>query len=193
MEALLPALTVLAALGAGLVAGIFFAFSTFIMAALARLPAEGGIAAMQSINVAVFIAALSDWSQPGAIYLLAGALLYLIGTILVTIAFNMPLNNILASAKPSGAEGGRIWTALSVILDRLESCADSGLARRGCIIHSGPTLRRKRHGVCRRIYRSGAEEEYRSLSPHRAQSRQGLAGSRCARLQGMRRRRREEG
>jgi uncharacterized membrane protein len=53
MEALLPALTVLAALGAGLVAGIFFAFSTFIMAALARLPAEGGIAAMQSINVAV--------------------------------------------------------------------------------------------------------------------------------------------
>ena len=128
MEALLPALTVLAALGAGLVAGIFFAFSTFIMAALGRLPAEGGAAAMQSINVTVLnplfffvffgtaglalvlaIAALSDWSQPGATYLLAGALLYLIGTIFVTIACNVPLNNRLASVKPGSAEGASTW------------------------------------------------------------------------------------
>ena len=34
-------------------AGLFFAFSTFIMRALGGLPANGGLAAMQSINVVV--------------------------------------------------------------------------------------------------------------------------------------------
>ena len=47
------ALIVLAILGSGLVAGVFFAFSTFIMAALARLPTAQGIVAMQSINITV--------------------------------------------------------------------------------------------------------------------------------------------
>lgn len=44
-------LTLIAAVGAGLVAGIFFAFSTFVMKALNRPPPTQGIAAMQSINV----------------------------------------------------------------------------------------------------------------------------------------------
>lgn len=44
-------LTVAAVLGCGLNAGVFFAFSGFVMAALRRLPAPQGIAAMQSINV----------------------------------------------------------------------------------------------------------------------------------------------
>jgi uncharacterized membrane protein len=128
MQGLLLVLTVLAALGSGLVAGIFFAFSAFVMIALGRLPAENGIAAMQSINVAVLnpvffaaffgtaalalvlaIAALIDWSQPGAAYLLAGSLLYLIGTIFVTIACNVPLNNKLASVKPNSGEGKSVW------------------------------------------------------------------------------------
>src|SRR5687768_13749063 len=46
-------LTLLTALGSGLIGGVFFAFSTFVMRALARLPAAAGIAAMQGINVAV--------------------------------------------------------------------------------------------------------------------------------------------
>ncbi|MCW2539340.1 MAG: hypothetical protein JWN95_1065 [Frankiales bacterium] len=37
-------------LGAGLVAGVFFAFSSFVMAGLRRLPASQGMAAMQGIN-----------------------------------------------------------------------------------------------------------------------------------------------
>ena len=45
-------LTLLSALGCGLMGGVFFAFSTFVMRALARLPPAQGIAAMQSINVA---------------------------------------------------------------------------------------------------------------------------------------------
>jgi uncharacterized membrane protein len=53
MDELMSGLILAAALGAGLVAGIFLAFSAFIMAALKRLPPEGGISAMQSINVTV--------------------------------------------------------------------------------------------------------------------------------------------
>ena len=56
------ALTLVAAVGSGLVAGVFFAFSSFVMPALRRLPDEQGISAMQSINKAaptpVFMSAL---------------------------------------------------------------------------------------------------------------------------------------
>lgn len=128
MESLLHVLTLIAALGAGLVAGIFFAFSAVIMTALGRLAPGGGISAMQSINVVVLnplffaaffgtavvalllaIAAVTGWSRSGALYLLAGALLYLVGTILVTMAFNVPLNNRLASVKPESAAGASTW------------------------------------------------------------------------------------
>jgi uncharacterized membrane protein len=129
VDHLLFVLVFLSALGSGLVAGLFFAFSAFVMTALARLPSAQGIAAMQSINVAVlnalFFAAffgtaaacavlavfsLFNWTEPGAIYLLAGGLLYLVGTILVTILFNLPLNNALAAAEPASADGAGLWT-----------------------------------------------------------------------------------
>jgi|SRR5437867_3353652 len=120
-------LTFVAALGSGLVAGIFFAFSNFVMKALARIP--HGIAAMQSINIVVLngwffavffgtavcclalaISSFVRWQKPGAGYLLVGSLLYLIGTILVTIACNVPLNDALAAVDPSSADAGRVWT-----------------------------------------------------------------------------------
>lgn len=44
---------VAALLGAALIGGVFFAFSSFIMKALARLPSAEGVAAMQSINAVV--------------------------------------------------------------------------------------------------------------------------------------------
>ncbi|MBD2677655.1 MULTISPECIES: DUF1772 domain-containing protein [Nostoc] len=122
------ALKLFTALGCGLVAGVFFAFSTFVMSALARLQPREGIIAMQSINitaidplfmVALFgtglaclflaIASLSKWDQPGAVYLLLGSLVYLVGTILVTIVFNVPLNDALAIAKPDSTEGANLW------------------------------------------------------------------------------------
>ena len=62
MNGFLFVLTFLAALGCAMMAGVFFAFSAFVMKALARLPAEQGVAAMQAINVAAvtfaFMAAL---------------------------------------------------------------------------------------------------------------------------------------
>ena len=47
-DGLLFALTLAALLGAALVAGVFYAFSTFVMGALDRRPAAEAIAAMQS-------------------------------------------------------------------------------------------------------------------------------------------------
>jgi uncharacterized membrane protein len=55
------------------------------------------------------IAALAGSSPSRSLYPLAGALLYLAGTIFVTMAFNVPLNNRLASASANSAEGASVW------------------------------------------------------------------------------------
>jgi uncharacterized membrane protein len=56
------------------------------------------------------IASLLRWSEPGAFLLVAGSLLYLVGTILVTIRLNVPLNDALAAAEPASAEAASLWT-----------------------------------------------------------------------------------
>lgn len=123
-------LTFLAALGSGLIAGVFFAFSAFVMRAFARLPPGEGMGAMQSVNVAVLnplflgvfvgtaavcglvaAASLLRWSEPGAAYLLAGSLLYLAGTFLVTLMFNVPRNNALAAAAAADPGSARLWAS----------------------------------------------------------------------------------
>jgi uncharacterized membrane protein len=45
----------------------------------------------------------------GTAYLLLGSLLYLIGTVGVTIAFNVPLNDALATVNPNSADGANLW------------------------------------------------------------------------------------
>jgi uncharacterized membrane protein len=118
----------LAAIGCGLIAGVFFAFSTFVMKALAQQPAAQGIAAMQAINITVInpwfmtvflgtaiacigitIAVLLKWHQPNAVYLLIGSLLYLVGTFGVTMVCNVPLNDALAIVDPNSADGATLW------------------------------------------------------------------------------------
>ena len=117
-----------AAIGCALVAGIFYAFSTFIMGALGRLEAGAGIGAMQSINIVVInplfflaffgtgllcIASLAmtllteTAIAPGPVY--AGSALYLLGCLLVTIVGNVPLNNRLAVADPQDPEAAELW------------------------------------------------------------------------------------
>jgi uncharacterized membrane protein len=129
LDSLVPILTFLAALGSGLTAGFFLAFSATVMWALERQPQASGIAAMQTINVVVLnpiflgvffgtailsvvldIVALTRWTEPWSEYLLAGSLLFFIFTFLVTIIFNVPLNNRLAAVKPDSDEGKAVWT-----------------------------------------------------------------------------------
>jgi hypothetical protein len=40
---------------------------------------------------------------------LIGSLLYLVGTILVTMFFNVPRNNALAAVDPTSSNGARLW------------------------------------------------------------------------------------
>ena len=123
----LDLLTVATALGCGLVAGVFFAFSSFVMAGLDRLPASAGVAAMQSINrtvitpsfmlawlgTGVLCVVLAGWSAAArdghdAAALTAGAI-YVLGPVGVTFAVNVPLTDGLDAADPAAAEAAPLW------------------------------------------------------------------------------------
>src|SRR6266545_1669418 len=114
--------------GTTLILGVFFAFSSFVMSGLARLPTAQGIAAMNAINVMAltryFMAALLGtaaacavlglwslftWSEPGARFRLGGCVAYLAGAIFVTRAFNVPRNDALAAIPPESADGAALW------------------------------------------------------------------------------------
>lgn len=116
------------AVGCGLLGGLFFVFSNFMMKTLAQQPPESGIRTMQGVNVNILnplflsvflgtaaasallaVAALLRLSSPGAPWLLAGAALYLVGAFGVTAIFNVPLNNRLATQDPGTAEAARYW------------------------------------------------------------------------------------
>jgi uncharacterized membrane protein len=128
MDDVLVALTLVTALGFGLGAGALFAFSSFVMQALRRLPAAQGVAAMQSINimaptpvfmtalfgsallaVAVAIWALADWDDSFGPYLVAGTVLYLLGPVGLTMGYHVPRNNALAKLDPTTPEAASYW------------------------------------------------------------------------------------
>jgi uncharacterized membrane protein len=131
MSTQLVTLIIVAAVGSGIVGGVFFAFSTFVMKALDRLPASQSVSAMQAINkaapngwfmaalfgtafacIALGIAAIVRWGKPGAPYLLIGSAIYLI-TVIVTMAYHVPRNNGLAVVDPNGVDAARHWAAYS--------------------------------------------------------------------------------
>ncbi len=120
---------VLALLGSALIGGVFFAFSSFIMKALARVPSSEGIAVMQSINVvvinpsfigvfmgtallsiAVIVLVLMNGIQPATIFFIGGAVFYFVGTFLVTMFGNVPLNDQLAAVSAKDPDAVDLWT-----------------------------------------------------------------------------------
>ena len=128
MDQLIPVVGTMALLGSALVGGIFFAFSSFVMKALARVPSAEGIGAMQSINVVVlnpwFLGtfmetavvslgagglALAGWGRPSAVFFLGGARFYLVGTFLVTVLGNVPLNDQLAAVSATDPAARDVW------------------------------------------------------------------------------------
>jgi len=128
MSSYLTAITIAAAVGSGLIAGVFLAFSSFVMPALGRTTSPHGAEAMQHINVTVFtpwmmgpflgtgvlsvlVAGLAIWRfEPTASVLaLVGAGLYLVGTIGVTGVFNVPMNERLAPMVPADPATSAYW------------------------------------------------------------------------------------
>lgn len=110
------------ALAYGLIGGMLFGFSDFIMRALGATPGAGGIAAMQSINRAVYrsvfmamfiglvpvslalaaYAALT-FGADGWMFMAAGGL-YVVSCFATTAAFNVPMNTALERIAAEDAE-----------------------------------------------------------------------------------------
>jgi uncharacterized membrane protein len=114
--------------GCGLMAGVYFAFSGFVMTALSRIDRASGVAAMNAINAVILrslfmplffgttvaalilaVMALARWGTAGALSMLVGGVAYVLGMFVVTMLFNVPLNNLLQAAEPSIADAAPNW------------------------------------------------------------------------------------
>jgi uncharacterized membrane protein len=121
-------LTLAAALGSAVVAGVLFAFSTSIMDALDRVPPGQAINAMNQINETIVrpgfmipfvgtavlslvlaVHAVLTWGDRRATVLLIGSLLYVVATFVLTIVHHVPLNDRLADVDPSSAAAAAEW------------------------------------------------------------------------------------
>jgi uncharacterized membrane protein len=126
-------LTSLAALASAAAGGMMYVFSTFVMRGLDRTGPVGAITAMRGINaeanaspvfllgffgatilsLVVGVIAVVQLSQPGSWWVLAGAIFGILGGI-ITMVFNVPLNNHLDTVNPEGlslADAAREWQA----------------------------------------------------------------------------------
>jgi uncharacterized membrane protein len=130
---IIPAITFLALLGSGLMAGLFFAYSNSVMPALAKMPGPQGIAAMNHVNVVILnplflsvfmgtavlaallvVAALLGWTAK-PVWIVIGAALYLVGNIAITMGINVPMNNALVAAGADSPNSAALW---ATYLDR---------------------------------------------------------------------------
>lgn len=128
MNSLIPLVGTIAMFGSALIGGVFFAFSSFVMKALARMPSTEGITAMQSINVVVInrsflgafmgtallslgmvALALVSRSHASSMWFLGGAIAYLAGTFFVTLFGNVPLNDQLAAVSATDTRATQLW------------------------------------------------------------------------------------
>ena len=128
MHGALDVVTLAAALGCGLAAGVFFAFSALVMDGLARAEAPTGIAAMQWINrraptpaflvawlgtgalcVGVAVWTALQGADRRAVLAIAAAVVYAGGSVGLTFARNIPLNDALERMDPDAAATARFW------------------------------------------------------------------------------------
>lgn len=128
MAPMIDLLSLATCVGAGIIGGVFFAFSTFVMKALGQMPPSQGALAMQRINVVVLnplflgvfmgtavlgvscaVAAFLPWAGARSVLLLAAGVLYVIGTFGVTMALNVPRNEKLARMDAASDEARAYW------------------------------------------------------------------------------------
>jgi uncharacterized membrane protein len=126
---LAPALLWSSAIGCGLMAGVYFAFSAFIMTSLGRIAPAAGVAAMNATNVDIvkspFILAflvttltaaglailgVTRRGQPGSALMVMGGVIYVAGMFIVTMAVNQPMNEALMGVDPASPQGVAYWS-----------------------------------------------------------------------------------
>ncbi|MEU6772872.1 anthrone oxygenase family protein [Streptomyces sp. NPDC046759] len=120
-------LVVAGVLGSGLMAGVFWAFSAFVMPGLAALPSAQGVAAMNAINAAavrpafmtvftgsavlsamIAVVTFVVWPDEGKVELLLGSG---VGSFGLTVAANVPRNDRLARLPTGAPEAAVYWPA----------------------------------------------------------------------------------
>lgn len=128
MDIVIVALLWFAAVSVGIMAGIYFAFSVFVMQSLDALDSPAGMIAMQSINRIIqkslflplfFLSSLAclliaafgvmQWGGAGTLQMVIGGALYVLGMLIVTIVGNVPLNNALEATDTNGLEAEAMW------------------------------------------------------------------------------------
>jgi len=127
---------ILAATTTGLSAGLFFGFQVSVIPAFMTLSNAEYIAAMQAINIAILnpifmltflgpaillpVAAYPYRSAPASlqfILLVAAALLYIVGSLGITMGANVPLNDALAQFSLHSSTPAQAATARAVFED----------------------------------------------------------------------------
>lgn len=127
MESVIAILLWVGAPGCGLMAGVYFAFSAFVMTALARV-GHAGTLAMNSINTvilrslfmpfflgttiasaALVVLGLREIDGTRGQLMVAGGAIYVLGMFLVTMFCNVPLNNALLAVETESRTGTAIW------------------------------------------------------------------------------------
>lgn len=129
MEILTNILLWFSAISVGLMAGVYFTFSAFMMRALDAIEPPAGMLAMQSINriivqssflpiffastlacIALCVIAVTDLANAGSFWALVGSATYVFGMFVVTLIGNVPLNNRLEAVSADGPEGREMWS-----------------------------------------------------------------------------------
>lgn len=134
MEELLAAARPVATVGTGLMAGIFLAFSTSVLPGLRGRPAAEAVAAMQAMNRAILnplfllvflgtpvtlvvaVAGVVSDDRPGL--RVAAAVVYVVGSFLVTVFVNVPLNNRLDRLEPASLPADELAVTGSTFVQR---------------------------------------------------------------------------
>lgn len=131
MAFLVNIILVLTVTATALIAGLFYAWSCSVMLGFAKLPDKEFISVMQKTNRAILnpvffaaflgapillpISTIFHYNQPLRFwFLLAGTVIYLVGTFGVTMFGNVPLNNILDRFNLESA------TAEEIVLQRTD-------------------------------------------------------------------------
>ena len=128
MDTFVTALLWFGAIGCGIMAGVYFTFSAFVMKSLASINPSAGISAMQSINdvilrstfmplffgtslaaAIVVVLFLINPDSSGGIWMALAGGIYFAGMFLCTVFFNVPLNNKLKDVDPTSSQGEEVW------------------------------------------------------------------------------------
>jgi len=128
MEIIIDGMLWFTAISVGIMAGVYFTFSVFVMKSLDEIEAPAGMLAMQSINriivkslflpiffasslasAALVVLMLIYPSSSGATWVMMGSGLYFVGMFIVTVTGNVPLNNQLEATDAKGPGGAEMW------------------------------------------------------------------------------------